>query len=227
MDRSEDMSAQDRETDQPQDGVDELDELARALPRRLVGFVARLGYLTPDGQELALQALGPGSRLVLEALGLVRPGSPPGLTEQGGRLCERLLAGLPPEVAGATALPPVSVPLRSIARVTPVKDGVVVLAFNDDPEQPPDQARRVVYELSPEAGAQSAAREMVTIEVARSRRGLKLWQRTGLDTVVVREPLAALPRIGELPYLLPLSEADEAPSEMFRKVLGLREEPHG
>ncbi|MBV2353320.1 hypothetical protein KUM39_02910 [Streptomyces sp. J2-1] len=207
--------------------------LARAVPRRLLGFLAGLAALTPEGQEIALGTLGPGSRLVLEALRLVEPGERGGLTGPGRELSESLARGIG---SGGDPAPvvPLAPRLRRIARVTAVSDfGTAaastaerhrtVVADVEHGEREP--RRRAVYALSPQWDLPFPP-EAVTVEVVRTPEGFRVSQRSGAETVVVAETMEPLPYGHARPLLL-ANPQDRPPSDLLPDLLRLSDESDG
>ncbi|MGD9485049.1 hypothetical protein WDH52_17630 [Streptomyces sp. TRM70308] len=195
-----------------------LDDTIRAVPRRLVGFLAGLAYLSDEGRRLALRSLGPGSRIVLEVLRVAEEGEGAGLTGHGARVAERLADRQAPEVPGVGEAGRLGARLRRIARIVPVDAYDLAAASTGDEPQGP---RRVTYELSPDPGAR-ATDAGATVEVARAVRELRLWQRGGNATVVVLGTMESLPSSGR-PLALPNPD-DEPPSALLRHRLALSEE---
>ncbi|MEV5438200.1 hypothetical protein AB0K80_19630 [Streptomyces sp. NPDC052682] len=218
MERAERFQSTRGLTGQPESASAEVDELARTVPPRLAEFLSRLAYLAPTGQQLALEMLGPGSRLVLEALRLVETGRSGGLTERGRLVSERLAdhpsASIPEAPDNAWQVGS----LRQIARIIPVGERDLAAAATDDEES--GKERAVVYELSPSSEAASA-----TVEVIRVGPEYWLWQRSGPDKVVVVESMEALPSSAE-PFILS-NPGDEAPSQLLRTKLALSRESYG
>ncbi|MFE3169823.1 hypothetical protein [Streptomyces sp. NPDC059224] len=194
------------------DSAAELDELIQAVPQRLADFLAQLAYLTRTGQRLALDTLGPGSRLVLEALRLVETGPSRGLTERGRLLSERLVSEWPEGTSAVTPSGWSGGRLRRIARVVPAGDHTLAAAATDQEQQ--GENRFVTYSLAPDSGTAEA-----TVEVFRAGGDYLLWQRSGTHDVVVVESMEALPR-NEEPYILANPDA-EPPSILLRDKLGL------
>ncbi|MEU3253121.1 hypothetical protein [Streptomyces sp. NPDC006997] len=218
MERFEGQPNAERSLDQRVTTEVDLDELVQAVPQRLADFLARLAYLTPVGQRHALDALGPGSRLVLEALRLTETGPTGELTERGRLLSERLANEWP---RPASAVPDDEWSggrLRRIARVVPVGDRGKAAAATA-PEQRSED-RVVTYGLSPDSGTTEAS-----VEVFRVDGDYWLWQRSGTHDVVVVDSMEALPRSDE-PYVLANPDA-EPPSILLRDKLGLSRGGHG
>ncbi|EYT79227.1 hypothetical protein CF54_32655 [Streptomyces sp. Tu 6176] len=210
----------------------DMEEPARAVPRRLLAFLSGLAALTPQGQEIALGTLGPGSRLVLEALRLVEPGERGSLTDLGRRLSESLAGGAPSD-AGARVVP-LAPRLRRIARVTAVSDFGTAAASTMERHRTAVAGvelgervprRRGVYSLSPQWDVPFPP-EAVTVEVVRTTGGLRVAQRSGAETVVVAETMEPLPRGNGRPLLLANPE-DKPPSDLLPELLRLSDESDG
>lgn len=210
MERSERTHGSEGPMDQSQSNAAMADELSPALPRRLADFLAGLAYLTPTGRQLALERLGPGSRLLLEALRLVETGERGGLTERGRLVSEHLAERRPdgPPVPADEQWPGGG--LVRIARITPVSERDLLAAATEERQRKDN--RNVTYELSPDRGAAEA-----TIEVTRVRNDYWLWQRSGSGEVVVVDTMEALPTKGE-PLVL-ANPGGEAPSQLLRTKL--------
>lgn len=222
MERSDSMPNNVGQTDEPLIRP-EIDELTQAVPARLADFMASLVYLAPSGQEHALQALGPGSRLVLEALRLVDVGAPPQLTERG-RLAAERLADAQAQVSGPVVGSHRSgTRLRRIARVLPVHERDVVAASTATEEQSDEFI--VTYELSPEPGSRPDGGGGAKIEVARNDQDFWIWQRGGPDTVVVLESMEPLP-VSDDPVVVANPDG-QPPSVLLRRLFGLSEESDG
>jgi len=205
-----------------QSSGDDLGELARTMPPRLAELLARLAYLTAAGQELVLQTVGPGSRLVLEALGLVESVSLGGLTELGRRLSEYLAENCPPDVASIAGIGALGPRIRKIARVTPVYERGLAAASTDIVDEDATHSNYAVYDLRPEPDGRGLASTGAVVTVAREGNDVLLWQQSGADTAVVVESMEALPRSGA-PCVVPNPD-DEAPSVLIRRRLGLSDE---
>ncbi|GAB3812184.1 hypothetical protein GCM10028799_08170 [Kribbella italica] len=204
----------------PPGTVDEIDKteaqrVAESLPNTLIDMVGGLAYLTPSAQELALQAIGPGSRLVLEALEIVTPGQLGGLTTLGEAVV-RLLARAPGEADRVV----VSLRHRGVRRV-----GRVVA--DDDLERAvastgivaeQDGQRRATYHLAPE-GDQGSNEPGAQVMAAKVGSNVILWQTAGPLTAVTVNTMDELPHGGQ-PVLIPNPE-DLPPSRVLRDHIGL------
>ena len=205
------------QTDPSEGDAVELEELGKALPWRLAEFLARLAYLTPAGRQVALETMGPGSRLVLEALRLVHEGSPAGLTDLGLRLSERLAEDRPLDTSVVVGIGP---RMRKIARIVPIQDRGLAAASTSAEDQELQTTSHVVYELAPDP--RNPGRGGASILVARDGSDLMLWQQGGDDAVVVLGSMERLPRSGP-PVVVPNPE-NEPPSRLLRYQLGLSDE---
>jgi hypothetical protein len=195
----------------------ELEELSKALPWRLAEFLAGLAYLTPTGRQLALETMGPGSRLVLEALRLVDQGSPAGLTDLGLRLSEHLAEDRPLDTSVVVGI---GGRMGKIARIVPVQERGLAAASTSAEDQEQEAASHVIYELAPDPG--DPGHTGASILVARDGTDLMLWQHGGRDAVVVLESMDRLPR-GGAPVVVPNPE-NEPPSRLLRRRLVLSDE---
>jgi len=210
--------------DQASDDQD-LGELARTLPPRLAEILVKLAYLTPPGQELMLGNVGPGSRLVLEALRLVDRGHPAKLTELGQQLSEHLLDRRPSGVTSIAGIGHLGPRIRRIARVTPVQERGLAAASTKAEYEDTDSNHYAVYDVQPEPDASVPGSTGAVIAVAREGHDVLLWQQGGSDTAIVVESMEALPKSGR-PCVLPNPD-DEAPSVLVRRHLGLSDENNG
>jgi len=211
--------------DQVSDDDQNLDELAQTLPPRLAELLARLAYLTPPGQELVLDTVGPGSRLVLEAVCLVGRGHPASLTELGQQLSEHLADSRPPGMTTIAGIGKLGPRIRRIARVTPIHERGLAAASTDAVREDTDTRHYAVYDLEPEPDDRVPGSTGAIVTVAREGHDVLLWQQGGSDTVIVVESMEALPRSGR-PCVLPNPD-DEAPSVLVRRRLGLSDENNG
>jgi hypothetical protein len=201
----------------------ESDRMARSLPRSLAVLLARLAYLTPEAQAVVLDTVGPGSRLVLEALKLVERGQP-GLTEMGRGLSERFANDASVEARPAAGVVPMGSRIRRIARVVSTHDLGVAAAATTGPETAVDAGHLFEYNLMPEQDEPFLEASAV-VGVARMGRKLRVWQvpGRGSDTVIVLDSMERLPTNGEDPLVLRNPE-DEPPSRLLRRTLGLSDE---
>ncbi|WP_433075184.1 hypothetical protein ACQP1P_28745 [Dactylosporangium sp. CA-052675] len=184
-----------------------------ALPGSLAQFLARLALLSPAGQGIALAGVGPGSRLLLEALKVLEHNRP-ALTELGLQIVERLAEHEAAE----------DVPLASIIQFRPrarPAERIVTVAYDDDTRAlvasvATQQQHIARYNLLRDAAP--AAR----IEVARARGRLRLWQLPGVGsaTVVFQPTMEPLPMLGEPELAVPNPDG-LPPSALLRDVLWL------
>jgi hypothetical protein len=225
MQWSDDLEGTGGHMDQVSDDERGLSELAQALPPRLAELLARLAYLTQPGQELVLETVGPGSRLVLEALRLVDRGHPASLTEMGQQLSEYLADNRQVGTVSIAGIGRLGPRIRRIARVTPIHERGLAAASTAVADDDTDSRHYAVYDLQPEPDDRNPGSTGAIITVARDGRDVLLWQQGGSDTVIVVESMEALPRSGR-PSVLPNPD-DEAPSVLVRRRLGLSNENNG
>lgn len=208
---------------QPGGDRQDLDELARAIPPRLAELFLRLAYLIPPGQQLALDTVGPGSRLVLEALRLVNRGSPGGLTELGQRLAEHLADSPPASTSGMASIGQLGPRIRRIARATPVRERGQAAASTASAEE--REGHYVEYDLTPEQSDLVPRPAGAVVAAAREGHAVWLWQRSEGDTVIVLDTMDPLPSGGR-PFVL-ANPDDEPPSTLIKRFLGLSDESNG
>jgi len=198
---------------------DETVGLAAAVPRSLALLLAQLAHLSPHGRSLVLETVGPGSRLVLEALRLVERDEPR-LTDLGVRVAE-LLAGVDAaqEQSGGVVVP-FRPRIRRIARVVSTQSAAAAATGDAGERERYISEYRLVPD-QPESGTTPRA----AIEVARMGDRLRLWQipEHGSDTVVHLETMDPLPLIGDEALILTNSD-NEPPSKVLRRVLALADE---
>jgi hypothetical protein len=195
----------------------DLCEIAQGLPQPMVDLLVELTSLVPEAQEMVLGTIGPGSRLVLEALGLVHVGDG-GLTSEGALVCE-LLAERDVEDersetgsvvdASARFVPIASVSAHADLARTAASTGIDT-EFGD-PGGAPNAEYDVYMDRPGEArrGASDA-----TVYVIREDGFLRLWQLdTGGPAIVVEQSSGTPLPIGGKAVVL--ANPDNQPPSMF------------
>lgn len=197
---------------------DEAARIAAAVPRSLALLLVQLAQLPPDGRTIVLEGVGPGSRLLLEALRLADRGEPR-LTELGLRVMA-VLAG----TDDATILP-FRPRLRPIARVLSTRPAMAAATGDEDPDDA-DQFH-FQYNLVPDRSGEPGE-ATARVEVERMGTRLRVWQvpGEGCETVVHHETMERLPQLGDPAMTVPNPD-DEPPSVVLRRTFALTDEEDG
>jgi len=194
-----------------------LDPVARGLPRHLGMLLAGLVALTPEGRRIVLSDLGPGSRLVLEALRLIEVDGNE-LTELG----ERAVTALDDLAAEATTV--TSLPMRrsaAIAKVEPQSPQSLAAFYRDVPPK----ARETYNLFEDRPGQSDLGAPVASVLVIVSGTNLLLWQASGDREVVLVDTGEPLPSQGPRRGAVVPNVNGESPALVLRHTLGLSE--HG
>lgn len=201
----------------------DLQEIAEGLPQPLADLLVELKPLVTEGQEMVLAMIGPGSRLVLEALGLVEVGAG-GLTEAGEQVCE-LLADRDADDEKVDRVIDASSRFRPITSVSAHRDlGSMAAATGQDTDtldRPGSASARYDIEMDRPGEPRRETSDAVVYAVRRGE-SLLVWQvHTDSSAVVVESSSGArLPVGGSNPVVLPNPD-DEPPSTLIRKHLAV------
>ncbi|MEZ0579264.1 hypothetical protein [Nocardioides sp. MH1] len=196
-----------------------VESLASSLPASLIPVLTTLAYFTAEGQATRLQALGPGSRLVLQSVGVIRTDRL-ALTPLGHAVVEHLLE----EAEPSTPAPPqeprsdLGSHLRPVARVVST-DLNLAAAHTAKPTETP----LATYAIVPadELPSEVAARPIVGVALMGNR--LHVWQEAAptdhhVACVLEESSMEQLPRRGEKPLIVTNTDG-EPPATLLRRLL--------
>jgi hypothetical protein len=195
-----------------------LDPAARGLPRHLGLLLAGLAALTSEGQRIILGDLGPGSRLVLEALRLIEIDGNE-LTELGVRAVRALDASV--AEAAATVMSLAKRRKAAIAKVEP-QSPQSLAAFHRDA---PPKARETYNLFEDRPGQSDLGAPVASVLVIVSGTNLLMWQASGDREVVLVGTGEPLPAQGARRGAVVPNVDGESPALVLRRTLGLSE--HG
>jgi hypothetical protein len=188
----------------------------------LADLLVELKSLVPEGQEVVLGTIGPGSRLVLEALGLIHVGAG-GLTDTGVQVCEVLAERDAEDQAGLVVN--VSGRFRTIASVLAHADlGRTAASTGQEATvMDPSETASMKYDIHMDRPGE-LRRGPADAAVYAVRRGgsLLVWQVDTGGSVAVVESSSGhrLPVGGSKPVVLPNPD-NQPPSVLIRSHLAL------
>jgi hypothetical protein len=199
----------------------QVESLALGLPRSLVPVLMMLAYCTPEGQSARLRSLGPGSRLVLQSLGITASDQS-SLTPLGTALVARLDDDRElDDVPVARNVVDLRQGLRPVARVVSTDVNLAAALVGSGAQEP----AMVEYGVVPEGESPAEVTDRPVVGVARFGTRLRVWQEaeiddTGVATLLDQVSMEPLPRKSESPLIVDNPDR-EAPATVLRRRLAV------